>query len=131
MYLLSMYLKSQNVLQFRMERVAYKVDTLISKLSLHISLYCNGEISLQGALCRSMPDHLEQDMAIILLMICYLCYVQFCLQVYDEAKGMLIIVLLVESENMDIVLLHKCTMSIATVNIAFTKKCHWELLLFI
>ena len=48
-----------------------------------------------------MPDHLEQDMAIILLMICYLCYVQFCLQVYDEAKGMLIIVLLVESENMD------------------------------
>jgi len=39
--------------------------------------------------------------------------------VYDEAKGMLIIVLLVESENMDIVLLHKCTMSIATVNIAF------------
>ena len=32
---------------------------------------------------------------------------------------MLIIVLLVESENMDIVLLHKCTMSIATVNIAF------------
>ena len=80
---------------------------------------CNGEISLQGALCRSMPDHLEQDMAIILLMICYLCYVQFCLQVYDEAKGMLIIVLLVESENMDIVLLHKCTMSIATVNIAF------------
>ena len=40
-----------------------------------------------------MPDHLEQDMAIILLMICYLYYVQFCLQVYDEAKGMLIIVL--------------------------------------
>ena len=40
-----------------------------------------------------MPDHLEQDMAIILLMICYLCYVQFYLQVYDEAKGMLIIVL--------------------------------------
>jgi len=66
-----------------------------------------------------MPDHLEQDMAIILLMICYLCYVQFCLQVYDKAKGMLIIVLLVEGENMDIVLLHKCTMSIATVNIAF------------
>ena len=92
-----------------MERVAYKVDTLISKLFLHLSL----------SIEISMPDHLEQDMAIILLMICYLCYVQFCLQVYDEAKCMLIIVLLVESENMDIVLLHKCTMSIATVNIAF------------
>ena len=66
-----------------------------------------------------MPNHLEQYMAIILLMICYLCYVQLCFHVYDEAKGMLIIVLLVEGENMDIVLLHKCTMSIATVNIAF------------
>ena len=40
-----------------------------------------------------MPDHLEQDTAIILLMISYLWYVQFCLQVYDEAQGMLIIVL--------------------------------------
>ena len=90
-----------------MEIVAYRVDTLISKLFLHTSI----EIS--------MPDHLQQDMAIILLMVCYLCYVQFYLQVYDEAKGMIIIVLLVESENMDIVLLHKCTMSIATANIAF------------
>ena len=73
-----------------------------------------------------MPDHLEQDMAIILLMICYLCYVHFCFHVYDEAKGMLIIVLLVESENMDIVLLHKCTMSIAAVDIAF--MCSYALL---
>ena len=83
MYLLFMYLKSQNVLQFAMERVAYKVDTLISKLFLHLSL----------SIEISMPDHLQQDMAIILLMVCYLCYVQFYLQVYDEAKGMLIIVL--------------------------------------
>jgi hypothetical protein len=66
-----------------------------------------------------MSDHLEQDMAIILLLIYYLCYVRFCFQVYNEAKGMLIIALLVQSENVDIVLLHKCTMSIAAVHIAF------------
>jgi hypothetical protein len=39
MYLLSMYLKSQNVLEFGIERVAYKVNTLISKLFSHTSLY--------------------------------------------------------------------------------------------
>ena len=41
MYLLSMYLKSKKVLKFAMETIAYKVDTLISKFFLHISLYRN------------------------------------------------------------------------------------------
>jgi hypothetical protein len=39
-------------------------------------------------------------MAIILLPICYLCYVQFCFQVYGEAKEMLIIALFVQSETL-------------------------------
>jgi hypothetical protein len=39
MYLLSIYLKSQNDLEFGTERVAYKVNTLISKLFSHTSLY--------------------------------------------------------------------------------------------
>jgi hypothetical protein len=39
--------------------------------------------------------------------------------VYDAAKGMLIIALLIESDSMDSVLLHRYTMSIAAVNMAF------------
>ena len=61
------------------------------------------------------PRYGYYPIADLLFMLCTIL-----LPVYDEAnKGMLIIALLVQSENVDIVLLHKCTMLIAAVHIAF------------
>jgi hypothetical protein len=64
-------------------------------------------------------------MAIILLLICYLCYVQFCFQVYGEAKEMLIIALFIQSENMEF-----CCYTNAQCQLLLWTLLLWAVILF-